>query len=69
LSTATENVGRGERSASGPEDLSKRDWIASFKRAGKSFMKDDCMGLAQQVAYSSLLRSSLRRCCSSAFSA
>ncbi|HLM37661.1 MAG TPA: YihY/virulence factor BrkB family protein [Gaiellaceae bacterium] len=26
-----------------------------FKRAGKQFMTDDCMGLAQQVAFSSLL--------------
>jgi membrane protein len=55
LSTATENLGRDERSAAGPEDLSKRDWVASFKRAGKAFTKDDCMGLAQQVAFSSLL--------------
>jgi membrane protein len=54
LSTATEDIRRG-RSASGPEDLDKRDWVASFKRAAKAFMKDDCMGLAQQVAYSSLL--------------
>jgi membrane protein len=46
---------RRGRSASGPDDLNKRDWVASFKRAGKAFMKDDCMGLAQQVAYSSLL--------------
>ena len=26
-----------------------------FKRAGKQFLADDCMGLAQQVAFSSLL--------------
>ncbi len=31
------------------------EWIAAFKRTGKQFMADDCMGLAQQVAYSSLL--------------
>ena len=57
MSTATEHTGarRTGRTADGPEDLGRRDWIASFKRAGKAFMKDDCMGLAQQVAYSSLL--------------
>jgi membrane protein len=55
LSTATEDLGRRQRSASGPDDLSLRDWVAAFKRAGKAFLKDDCMGLAQQVAYSSLL--------------
>jgi membrane protein len=31
------------------------EWIDVFKRTGKQFMADDCMGLAQQVAYSSLL--------------
>jgi membrane protein len=56
LSTATEDRAlRRDRTASGPEDVSKRGWLASFKRAGKAFLKDDCMGLAQQVAYSSLL--------------
>jgi membrane protein len=29
--------------------------MAAIKRAGKQFMADDCMGLSQQVAYSSLL--------------
>jgi membrane protein len=56
LSTATDQrTSRGERVPNGPEDLGERDWVASFKRAAKGFMKDDCMGLAQQVAYSSLL--------------
>jgi membrane protein len=55
LSTATEERLRDGTSKSGPEDLSKRDWIASCKRAGKAFLKDDCMGLALQVAYSSVL--------------
>ena len=32
-----------------------RHSIAIFKQAGQQFMADDCMGLAQQVAYSSLL--------------
>jgi membrane protein len=57
LSTATDHTGqrRSGRVADGPEDLGRRDWLASFKRAGKAFMKDDCTGLAQQVAFSSLL--------------
>lgn len=55
MSTATEDLARSERSAAGPEDLSGRDWLTAFKRAGKAFLKDDCMGLGQQVAFSSLL--------------
>jgi membrane protein len=39
----------------GPHRLSAGEWLAVFKRAFKQFMADDCMGLAQQVAYSSLL--------------
>jgi membrane protein len=56
LSTATEQR-RADRAgaADGPEHLAKRDWIGAFKSAGKAFLKDDCMGLAQQVAYSALL--------------
>jgi membrane protein len=38
-----------------PHKLSGGEWIAVFKRSFKEFMSDDCMGLAQQVAYSSLL--------------
>jgi membrane protein len=32
-----------------------REWLAVVKRSGRQFLADDCMGLAQQVAYSSLL--------------
>jgi membrane protein len=39
----------------GPERLSRHEWLAALKRAFKSFLDDDCMGLAQEVAYSSLL--------------
>ena len=39
----------------GPERLPLRDWIAAGKRAAKEFLADDCVGLAQQIAYSSLL--------------
>jgi membrane protein len=55
LSTATErraDVGRAPRS---PERLSRSDWLAALKRSFSEFMADDAMGLAQQIAYSSLL--------------
>jgi membrane protein len=35
--------------------LSKGEWLAALKRSFAQFMKDDCMGLSQQIAYSSLL--------------
>ena len=44
MSTATE-AGR----------LGVGDWFSVFKSSGKEFLDDDCMGLSQQVAYSSLL--------------
>jgi membrane protein len=53
LSTATD-AERGRAPAS-PLELSWREWLDVLKRAGKQFMADDCMGLAQQVAFSSLL--------------
>jgi membrane protein len=58
LSTATDS--RTEpaptgRPPSGPERFGRRQWIAVLRRTLKEFMADDCMGLAQQVAYSSLL--------------
>jgi membrane protein len=55
LSTATEQraqVGHPPRS---PERLSRSEWLAALKRSFKEFMADDCMGLSQQIAYSSLL--------------
>jgi membrane protein len=56
LSTATSRGGADVGHVpAGPERLSLAEWVASCKRAGKEFMADDCMGLAQQVAYSSLL--------------
>jgi membrane protein len=54
LSTATDDARVG-RAPSGPERLSAGDWTAVFKRAAKQFLADDCVGLAHQVAYSSLL--------------
>jgi len=41
--------------AADADRLSARDWVAVFKSSGKEFLADDCMGLSQQVAYSSLL--------------
>jgi membrane protein len=35
--------------------LGARGWFTVFKSSGKEFLADDCMGLSQQVAYSSLL--------------
>jgi membrane protein len=40
---------------SSPGKLSAAEWVATFRRAFASFLKDDCMGLSQQIAYSSLL--------------
>ena len=39
----------------GPERLTARDWLAALKRSGKEFLDDDCMGLAKQIAFSSML--------------
>jgi len=39
----------------GPQRLGVHEWIDVFKRAFKEFMKDDCMGFSQQIAFSSLL--------------
>jgi membrane protein len=38
-----------------PQRLARGEWVRAFKEAFKSFLADDCMGLAQQIAYSSLL--------------
>jgi len=56
LSTATDqrraHVGR---TPSSPERLSRAEWLAALKGSFSAFMRDDCMGLSQQIAYSSLL--------------
>ena len=39
----------------GPHRLSAGEWVNVFKRAFKEFLKDDCMGLSQQIAFRSLL--------------
>jgi membrane protein len=54
LSAATEQqqVGLPPRS---PERFSWSEWLAALKRSFKEFLADDCMGMSQQIAYSSLL--------------
>jgi membrane protein len=42
-------------SAATPQKLSRGEWLAGAKRAGSAFLADDCMGLAQQIAYSWML--------------
>ncbi|MGH3001600.1 MAG: YihY/virulence factor BrkB family protein [Gaiellaceae bacterium] len=37
----------------GPADLSRRDWLAVLKRAGKEMLDDNMMMIAQALAYSS----------------
>jgi membrane protein len=55
LSTATERRARSGHAPKSPAKLGKSDWIAVFKRSFSEFLEDDCLGLSQQVAYSSLL--------------
>ena len=38
-----------------PQKLSRGEWLTAGKRAGAAFLADDCMGLAQEVAYSWML--------------
>jgi membrane protein len=55
LSTATEHGTQVGSRPPSPERLSGGEWLAALKRTFTEFMHDDCMGLAQQIAYSSLL--------------
>src|SRR5437763_37567 len=43
------------RIPSSPRRLALREWLAALKRTAAQFLADDCMGLSQEVAYSSLL--------------
>ena len=40
---------------SNPYRLPRSRWVEVFKRSFKEFLNDDCMGLSQQIAFSSLL--------------
>jgi membrane protein len=58
LSTATDAASEKPKTAPAPRSplqLSGSEWVDVLKRAAKQFMADDAMGLAQQVAFSSLL--------------
>jgi membrane protein len=55
LSTAAEQKPSVGQPPAGPERLSAGEWLAAFKRTFAQFMADDCIGLAQQVAFSSML--------------
>jgi membrane protein len=55
LSTATEQQAQVGHPPRSPERLSRSEWLAAVKRSFKEFLADDCMGLSQQIAYSSLL--------------
>jgi membrane protein len=55
LSTATDRRSRVGHAPRSPARLSRGDWIAVAKRSFSQFLADDCMGLSQQVAFSSLL--------------
>ncbi len=55
MSTATDREATAGRVPSSPEKLNLAEWLAAFKCSFTAFLKDDCMGLSQQIAYSSLL--------------
>jgi membrane protein len=57
LSTAADRAADADvgHIPSGPHRLSAHEWRAVVKRTAKQFLQDDCMGLSQQVAFSSLL--------------
>ena len=55
MSTAAERRPETGTVPSGPHRLKAREWLAVLKRSLKEFLADDAMGLAQQIAYSSLL--------------
>ena len=58
MSTATTDTRKRSRNGApprGPARLTRAEWLDVFKRAGKRFLADDCMGLSQQVAFSALL--------------
>ncbi len=55
MSTAKTDPQSGGVAPSGPQRLTRRDWLDAAKRSGKGFLADDCMGLSQQIAFSSLL--------------
>ncbi|TML80832.1 MAG: YihY/virulence factor BrkB family protein [Actinobacteria bacterium] len=55
MSTATDREPSAGHVPSSSEKLGPAEWFAAVRRSFSAFMKDDCMGLSQQIAYSSLL--------------
>lgn len=55
MSTATDDQAHLGHVPSSPAKLSTGEWLATLKRTFSRFLQDDCMGLSQQIAYSSLL--------------
>jgi membrane protein len=55
FSAETEQQAGEAGSTSSPYRLSRAKWWSAIKAAGKEFLADDCLGLAQQIAFSSLL--------------
>ena len=55
MSTATTDTPRTGETPRSPLRLGLSEWVDVFKRTAKQFIADDCMGLAQQVAFSALL--------------
>jgi membrane protein len=55
LSTATESSPEVGRPPESPRRLTAREWLDALKRSFREFMADECMGLSQQIAFSSLL--------------
>jgi len=47
--------GGNGKAPTAPQKLGRGEWLAAAKRSGQRFLADDCMGLAQEVAYSSML--------------
>jgi membrane protein len=52
---STETERKSTRRPSSPFRLSLSKWWSAVKSAGKEFLADDCLGLAQEIAFSSLL--------------
>ncbi len=55
MSTAAERAAETGTAPTGPEGLDRGEWLDVFKRTFKEFVGDDCVGLAKEIAYSSLL--------------
>jgi membrane protein len=53
--TATELRAKARRAPDSPTRLTLAEWKDVLKRTVSQFMADDCMGLAQEIAYSALL--------------